>query len=167
MIFKEGTSRETDSVYDVVILIDMQTTFVKNIREGVLPGLISTQTKVLQYCTKKDIPIAVLEHTYDNGKTIPELDVLLQRVPRTKTLLKNKDDGFIDTKLHEVLRSWKATRLLLMGINAEYCVLSTAMSAIRHGYKIITSPNLISGQNHHDPTDCTGWYSDNGSVIYI
>lgn len=152
--------------YDAAILVDMQTRFVSALRKGALPRLISSQTTILNQCIESDKPVAVLEYKCSDGvETIPELASLLEKVPRSEVIRKSNNDGFIDTNLHKILRSWEVKHLLLMGINAEYCVLSTTKSALLLGFKVITAPCLIAGPDHHDPKDCISWYKRKCTVV--
>ncbi len=54
-----------------------------------------------------------------------------------------------------------------MGINAQYCVKSTAEDGIALGYKIVTSQDLISGQEHHDTHDDCDWFAGNGTLVTV
>ncbi|NTW13898.1 MAG: cysteine hydrolase [Candidatus Moranbacteria bacterium] len=147
-----------------VILIDMQEPFFKNIRTKHKGRILRAQKSALRQCIRHDIPVCVVEYV-DCGDTLPDLRELLRKVPRTVTLVKSKDDAFTNRKLAKVLKDWHAGRLILMGINADACVLDTAQSAVRRGYEIITAPALIAGTSWHSENDSIDWYSKNGSVV--
>lgn len=147
-----------------VILIDMQEDFFQNIREKRKRRIVEAQRSVLKRCIRHDIPVCVVEYK-DCGATLPELCELLAEVPRKITLSKDHDDAFTNRELSKTLKSWRVGRLVLMGINADACVLATARSAIRRGYEIITSKFLIAGTPWHSENDSIDWYSKNGCVV--
>lgn len=164
-LFKRRVTFGTKT-YDAVILVDMQCHFIGQIRHSAKSSLIKNQQRILQSCQENDIPICVLEYI-GSGETISRLAKKLKCVPRVRTIKKCHDDGFRDTELDRVLENWGVSNILLMGINAEYCVKETAKSALKHGYRIMTAPGLISGSAQHDPTDCIEWYTRNGTLIQI
>ncbi len=163
-LFPELKPKTTLDKVDAVILVDMQKKFVPDIRKGRAEVIIRKQQEVIRACAEKDVPIVVLE--YDCcGKTIKALKRELRKVPRVLYLKKYHDSGFIGTVLGELLFTWNARTLLLMGVNAQCCVRSTASDALRHGFTVVTAPDLISGTEYHDPHDDIRWYQKNGSIL--
>ena len=152
--------------YDAVILIDMQEEFVPRLRRGGLKKILPGQLVVLKHCEQHDIPTVILEY-HECGKTIPTLSKIIQKIPRHTHIEKTTNSGFNDTELESQLNHWGSKRLLLMGINAQFCVRATARDAIQLGYKIITSHNLISGQSGHEKDDCIDWYGQNGTLLVV
>lgn len=151
--------------YDTVVLIDMQEDFIRNLRVGV-ENLIKNQIKILRNCAMYDIPCAVLEYV-GYGSTASVLAEELHSIRRCVTFPKQSNSGFLNFALDPKLKLWGSSRLLLMGINAEYCVRATAWDAIRNGYEIVTAPELISGRPQDDPNDCINWYRENGNLIQV
>jgi len=125
------------------LLVDMQRFFLRDLEVGVEASLIAAQKEIIRYCAQADIPLFVLEYN-DEGRTIGELRHEIARVPQTKTIIKKHDDGFKRTALDECLQEFSITHLLLMGVNASFCVRDTARSALRRGYQIITADHLIA-----------------------
>ncbi len=152
--------------YDAVLLVDMQTDFVRLLRKGSLNKLLPNQIAVIRQCAAFDIPVVVLEYE-KCGITIPKLMREVKKVPRFVSVTKKLDSGFSKKELSVQLMRWKCRKLLLTGINAEFCVLSTATDALRSGYSIVTSPQLIAGRPQHAKDDCISWYAKNGSIISI
>ncbi|NTW14469.1 MAG: cysteine hydrolase [Candidatus Moranbacteria bacterium] len=163
MSLTNHASKSPQGRMPVVILIDMQTGFFPGIREERKEQLVASQRSILCHCADQDIPVCVLEFN-NYGETIPELADLLAKIPRVKTLLKSHDDGFTNPELKETLDGWEAEKLIIMGINADYCVLETAKSAIRNEFQIVTAPSLIAGLPSHSEDDSIDWYSRNGTV---
>jgi len=147
-----------------VVLIDMQVRFVPNVREDRKPSLIDSQKKILAYCAEHDVPVCIVEFA-GYGETISDLHEILKKIPRTKIVEKYEDDAFSNPELKQTLSTWGVNTLLLMGINADYCVKKTAASAIQNKFRILTAPSLISGQRKHSKDDSIEWYAANGTVV--
>lgn len=143
-----------------VLLIDMQPFFLYFLEKWRKYFLIENQAAVLRLCAAYDIPVAVLEFK-GGGETISCLNEIAKRARRNSTFYKCCDDGFKSPELNETLLQWSINILLLMGINAPYCVKETAASALRSGYRIATAGDLI-GNMEGDRTEYTSWYMRNG-----
>lgn len=108
-----------------------------------------------------DIPLFVLEFK-NYGKTIPELRTEIKEVPRKSFITKSYNNGFRKTGLDEMPEMRRADSLLLMGINASYCVLDTAKCAVEKRYRVITAEDLIANGTDIDPdvtmNDARKWF---------
>lgn len=143
----------------------MQTGFVPKIR--IAPEIIiSKQLQVITFCERRNIPLIVLE-MIGEGRTVDSLWDAITRVPQVFQVFKEENDGFTNGELLKILDSTRASRLLLMGINADYCVKATAKSALTNGYQIVTSADLVSGQHsgeyRHSKSNSALWYWWHGS----
>ena len=144
-----------------VILIDMQRSFIKNLNKKEKNHIILNQILMIRWCAQRDIPIIVLEYEgYE--KTINILTKELQKVKNLTIIKKSHDDGFLNTELDDVLKKIGTKNLFLMGINAGACVIRTAQGAIKKGYFIITSDDVINGNR-----DNLSWYERNGVLISL
>lgn len=124
--------------------------------------LVKEHLRVVRACAEKNIPIVVLEFG-DWGLTVDVLKREIDKVPRKALIIKPHRDGFIATKLDKTLKSFDANSLLLMGVNASYCVLETAKSAVRLRYKIITAEKLIADSlGDYEKEKSKSWYEQNG-----
>lgn len=167
---KKGGIVEKQSIEDsgnlAVVLIDMQKIFVKSLRYGEANRIVAKQLVVLKHCVKAKIPVVVLElGSCFYGNTIEVLLEEAQKTPNFCVFEKCYNSGFYKTKLDLYLRSIGVENLLLMGINADYCVKSTAEHAIHLGYQIITSNEVISGQDSHSRNNSIDWFKSNGNCI--
>ena len=163
------TTDEIEALMDLegltVVLIDMQAPFVRRVRKRVRARIISTQQQVISACIERDVPIVVLEYV-NHGRTIHKLREVLERVPRKVFITKSNDDGFEEDGLREALEVFGNKTLLLMGVNADACVLKTAKSAVDLGYRVQTSENLIaSGNSIIFHLNYKEWYLQNGCFI--
>jgi len=162
------------------MLIDMQENYTIKEKEN----LISAQIKLLDYASKKKIPVFTLEYIRE-GKTIPELQEPLKKV-NNHFIKKYNDNAFIkltnkylslhlkdvseeyilfgdewnekapDNKmLKTLLKKNKINTLILTGIYKCGCVFKTAKGAKKRGYEIFTSDELMD-----EPKTYYGWYPE-------
>jgi nicotinamidase-related amidase len=142
-----------------VIVIDMQHHFLKAVPEK--EKLITSQSHILYYCWENDIPVAAVEYVY-HGKTEEYLRGIIEKVPRHSFVEKRQVNGFSNPRLDEILGSWKPDKLLLMGVNASFCVLDLAESALERGYGIMTAHQLIADEEYFKKRKKSlGWYRKN------
>ena len=144
-----------------VLLIDMQKKFLNKIDKSEKKKQIRSQIEVLQYCSQKDIPAAVLEFN-GYGCTIDELAYHINKLPRKRYLEKDRDDGFTNKKLSKQLKEWGSEHVCLMGINASACVVRTGMGAIDKGFIISTADQLIAEPSNWDGNKSIPWFTKNG-----
>ncbi len=126
-----------------VLLIDMQDYFLKEVSEEEKKSEIPYQLEVLNYCKNNNIPVFVLEYL-QCGETTRILKEKVDSLPVKEYVTKGYNDGFLKTDLEAKLRSYGIESMLLMGVNASGCVRDTAEGAIRAGFKIMTSKDLIA-----------------------
>lgn len=65
-----------------------------------------------------------------------EMDRRLTKPAGAPTFTKSKGDAFINPKLDEYLRANQVNRLLVVGLDAAYCVTSTTLGARNRGYQV-------------------------------
>jgi nicotinamidase-related amidase len=65
-----------------------------------------------------------------------QLAARLERVAGDPVIAKTYRDSFADTGLGAILSSSKTTRLVMVGTHSDYCVRTTALSALTHGYDV-------------------------------
>lgn len=140
-----------------VLLIDMQPYFIDTDEKK---DLIPKQVSVLN--ASHDIPVIVVE--YDGkGRTEDQLNEVIRANHRNNhyTIIKSSDDAFTEAGLSKVLKEVQAKSLVLMGINACACVFRTAKSAVKKGYRIFISEDLIAGYCYRcDEEERRAWYRE-------
>jgi len=131
------------------VLIDMQECYLRYHTLAKRKVLIRSQYQTIDFLSKNNSPIAVLEFVKDDGRTltIPELetkieDILHEYFPKEDT------SGFTNPDLLTRLREWEVEHLILMGINSSFCVKYTAIDALKQGFSISTSKDLISDSQY-------------------
>lgn len=125
-----------------VVLIDMQTGFLDEEKELIIPN----QIKFLDFCADNNIRVAAFSYI-GYGENHPTIQSRLDTMPRpyTKVFEKRKNDAFTRKSFRNWLSKHEIEHLVLMGINACACILATAWTANNEDYKLIMSEDLMSG----------------------
>lgn len=146
-----------------VLLIDMQEFYVKTVSKDEIEKEVPYQIAVLDYCKENNIPVFVLEaNPAMNGHTIPVLKEKINSLTKKDYIFKEEEDGFVDTSLDELLKQENIKHVLLMGVYASLCVKSTAEGALRRGYNIMTSKDIIVDPHHPIYDESIGFYKKYG-----
>lgn len=151
-----------DKQHMAVILLDMQEIYVEGIKEK--DALIKNQIALIRWCAAEDIPLIVLE-VPGRGKTLPCLLEEIARVPRTRTLEKEYNDGFSNKELDLQLKEYGAKAILLTGINADLCIKDTVKGGMSQGYDLLISPVLISGRPHQSQDNSLSYFREIASIF--
>ncbi|MGB7594291.1 MAG: cysteine hydrolase family protein [Erysipelotrichaceae bacterium] len=91
----------------------------------------------------KDIPVIYIQHTegddYVLGKGKPGWFIHPDITPsdKDKIILKTTPDAFHNTELQDLLTRLKVERLVVAGLQSEYCIDTTCRRAFSLGYKTI------------------------------
>ncbi|HWE96331.1 MAG TPA: cysteine hydrolase [Tepidisphaeraceae bacterium] len=72
------------------------------------------------------------------------LDPALRRVPGAPYFAKQRGDAFSNIGLEGFLDSHAVGRLIVAGAHADACVLRTAMSALRRGYRVVIPEDAVA-----------------------
>lgn len=146
-----------------VLLIDMQEDFVANNYRKI--KIIPNQVRILEFCNANLIPIVIFE-CVGYGKTVEEITAVAEnKLGNSVHFLEKKyDDAFSNPTLDCILKSFQAKTILIMGINAGFCVYETTQSALLKGYQVVTSRDLIAGYGSKifkPPCPGASWYQEN------
>lgn len=129
----------------VLMIVDMQPGYLKEISKGKREKLIANHVKIIQEAQHHGFPIYLLEHTEKKtgGETIPELT---KQAIETGywTFKKNYRSGFSNRSLSEQLEIDNANHIIMTGVCASQCFLSSAIDAVQEGYSVSTTKDLIA-----------------------
>ena len=128
-----------------ILIVDMQPSFLESIGAIERKRLIRAHEEILIACVRRDYPVAVLEYA-GRGRTHKNLRSLIHQIPRFEFFKKVFDNGFTNPHLLEKFNEWGTSEICITGINASFCVKSTASSAISYGKRIITARELVENQ---------------------
>ena len=73
-------------------------------------------------------------------RLVPSLAAL---VPPAQLLDKHIYSPWLETKLHQTLRSWEVSTLVISGGETDVCVLATVIGAIDFGYRVIVMSDAV------------------------
>jgi len=132
------------------MLIDMQKAYTSEVDPEVLRDMITAQLGVLNFCREYDLPLVIAElfpkkcdDRRKQGRTEDTLRILASHVPRYLYVEKARNSA-LSMDSHQQLQDWNVEYLILMGLNANACVWSTAVEAIHNQYEICTARDLIA-----------------------
>jgi len=108
-----------------------------------------------------EVPIMMVEYE-EEGETIPEIKELLPRGQNIEHIMRegktsDHDTAFSDVRVQPWLDDRKVNALLIGGINAGACVLSTIYSARNRRLKVATSRDLIGSPGDYE---LLSWITD-------
>src|SRR4051794_11005407 len=102
------------------------------------------------------VPVIFIQHEDDDElvKGTPgwELAEALERPEASLLVPKTYRDSFADTELEPTLRRLGVSRLVVTGVHSDFCVQTTALSAVMRGYDIV----LVSDGHTARPTPQDG-----------
>lgn len=144
-----------------VLVIDMQDFWLSDIDKEELETELPYQAEVLDYCQSRNIPVFVIEYR-DCGPTTDYLKKKVDQLPRKNYVIKSSQSAFENTDLEKRLKEAKIDTLILMGVYASACVKGTAKSALKSGFMIATSKDLIADEKYHNREENVEWYKEKG-----
>ena len=125
---------------DLLLVVDLQRALVTG--EHAVPGAAGFLDLVGSVLAAARAGGAPVVHLQDDGghlitKGTDGWRLALPAVDGEHVVAKTHDDGFAGTDLDAVLRSSRARRICLVGIQSEMCVAATARGAIARGYTVV------------------------------
>lgn len=132
--------------------------------------LIEEILELLTWAHKENVP--VLQFEYEGlGATTSKIETYLRQMNRVKKLSKNKDNGFDGKSAVEAvgtLKNWNAHDLIISGVNADYCVRSTAKGALDKGFAVWSAATIVATFSTHEeyPAKNWGWTSNSQFHLY-
>lgn len=168
-----------------IMIIDMQEGY--HLKENEKKTLLSNQIKLLEYASKRNIPVFTMEYTGE-GDSFYELSEVLKNNDN-QFIKKYNDNSFVkitdkyvknnlkeiseecilfgdewnnkapeNLLLKRILKKKKIDKLILTGIYKNSCVFKTAKGAKKRGYEIFTSDELMDSPNMNYL-----WYNENSN----
>jgi nicotinamidase-related amidase len=123
-----------------LLVIDMQKAVVVGCAD--VAGVIDRINYLLQRAHESGAAVVFIQHSEADGSELTagcpgwQLVGALDRLDSDIVVEKTYRDSFADTDLTAVLAASGAQRLVLTGAQSDFCVHTTALSALFHGYDI-------------------------------
>jgi nicotinamidase-related amidase len=159
-------------VTSALIVIDMQRDVMATCPTAA--AVLVTVNRLIADARRSAAPLVFVRH---QDEELParskawQLDSRLDHRDGDVVVEKTFRDAFAATDLDEVLRRAGARRLVVTGAHSDYCVQTTALSALAHGYDVAlvadghaAEPAVISGR-HLDATTVSGFVNSRMATL--
>lgn len=107
-----------------------------------VPDAEAVEAAVTELLTRARIAGVPVVHVRNNGGTgdpdetgTPGWELIHDVIGGEPIIDKNESDAFTGTQMSDVLPA--GTRLVIAGMQSEYCVRATALSALRRGHQVV------------------------------
>ncbi len=156
-----------------IVIIDMQSGFYERGHTTNTPGLrslVEQQMELLKWGVENDVPVLFFEYR-NYGASDPRLTALLKNHPHA-SVIKATDGGFDGEESKGAaisqLKEWNVDTLIVSGINGNACVVSTARGAVREGFDVMTSADIVGNINQNPPIypNSTWYFNDHKFVVF-
>lgn len=127
--------------YDAFIIVDMQTALVEAEPYNRV-NVIENIKVLLDSCRKKGIPVIYVQHDGGMGDELEHGSVGwtiykdIVPLPDEKIIEKHYNSAFRKTGLHEYLKEKGIKKIILCGIQTEYCLDVTCKVAFEYEYEV-------------------------------
>jgi len=124
-----------------LLVIDVQSALIANVERGA--DVVAAIRGLIERARASGTPVVYLQHchtTYEPMKKgAPGWLIHPQVEPKPGELVieKTASDGFYDTNLQGELERLGATRLIVCGLQTEFCVDATCRAALSRGFGVI------------------------------
>lgn len=115
---------------------------------------------LLEAVPQRGTPVIYIQNVFTNafirgllgGVNAPgapgtEMDHQLIRVPGAPTFQKDRADAFSNPELDDYLRKLQVDHLVIVGLDAAYCVNATAEGARNRGYRVTLPINAVATES--------------------
>lgn len=127
--------------YDALIIVDMQTALVEAEPFNRV-NVIENMKVLLDSCRKKGIPVIYIQHDGGMGDELEHGTVgwtiykEIAPLPDEKIFEKQYNSAFRKTGLHEYLQEEGIKKIILCGMQTEYCLDVTCKVAFEYEYEV-------------------------------
>lgn len=150
-----------------LIIIDMQEMFLDCLAARKRNHIIQNQRDVLDHCREYGVPVMVVQY-FNCGPVVNEIQEKAMQCQAYTPIFKESDDAFEGTYLEKVLRKLDVQEVSLAGILASFCVRNTGEGALKRGFRVNTSFDLIANpydyEGQRDMEEAQPWFDSFCSV---
>ncbi len=135
--------------YDALVIVDMQVALVGHHpcnEKSVLQGMV----ELIEACRKSKVPIVYVRHDGGIGDELERgskgWEICAEIAPALgeKVFDKQRNSAFRQTGLHEYLQQQGISRLLMCGMQTEYCFDVSVKVAFEYGYDVTIPQGLVT-----------------------
>lgn len=114
-----------------LLVIDVQEEALEGCPDGA--AVVERINQLSQRAADAGLPVIFIQHEGEGG----ELAVALERPEGSLLLTKSYRDAFEATELEELLARLGVRRLIVTGVHSDFCVQTTALSALIRGFGLV------------------------------
>lgn len=135
--------------YDALIVIDMQTALVGRHPYNEV-GVLRAIGELVLDCRKASVPVLYVRHDGGQGDELEagtagwEICVCIAPERGEEVFDKRFNSAFRQTGLHEYLQQRGMHRLLMCGMQTEFCFDVSAKVAFEYGYEVVIPRGLVT-----------------------
>lgn len=180
-------NKEFEHSQKALFVIDIQEDYTGDTAKPPFPykdsdKLITIVNKLIEVASEKNIIIVYIKQEFEHlgklfskvfcggtaikGNLGTEID---KRINMKSNYIFSKaaPDAFSNTKIKKILDEYRVRELYLVGLDAEFCVYSTAKGALRHGYKVSIIKDAIALRNGKKWNDILKKYEHDGIHLIL
>jgi len=146
-----------------LLVVDIQEDYTgasakKPYKDG--PRILAATNELLGREPKGDLEVVYIQNVIDNafirflaggvnapGAAGTEMDHRLMQAGGAPTFQKHRSDAFTNPALDVYLRAHQVDHLIIVGLDAAYCVNATARGALNRGYKVTLATRGIATES--------------------
>jgi nicotinamidase-related amidase len=123
-----------------LLIIDVQESVLAGCSD--VDGVLGRINELARLARSNGSPVVYVQHQDPDdpemaaGSTGWQLASALERLDDDPVVAKSYRDSFVQTELHSMLTASGTRRLVVTGAHSDYCVQTTALSALAHGYDV-------------------------------
>ena len=126
---------------DALIVVDVQQALVDE-KPWHVDAVLSRIAELLEACRAAHIPVLYIQHEETEGALRHgalgwQIAPQVAPMPGEQRIIKQFGSAFRQTSLHAQLTALRAKRLILCGMQTEYCVDATCKGAAEYGYDVV------------------------------
>ncbi len=164
-----------------VLVIDIQEDYTgeharKRYRDG--DGIVTATNAVLAQAEARGLAVVYVENVITNpvlrvlagdlnppGEPGTETDRRILRLAGARRVTKGRSDAFSNPELDAHLRAFQVDHVVIVGLDAAYCVNSTTHGALNRGYRVTVLRDGIATESGRSLDDLARSWRDAGATV--
>jgi nicotinamidase-related amidase len=138
------------STTTTLLVIDVQESVLAGCSD--VDGVLERINELARVARSNGSPVVYVQHHDPHDPAMAagspgwQLASALERLADDPVVAKSYRDSFVQTELHAMLTASGARRLVVTGAHSDYCVQTTALSALAHGYDLTVVSDAHTAQ---------------------
>jgi nicotinamidase-related amidase len=152
----ESKAMEAAASATTLLIIDVQEAVLVGCAD--VEGVVGRINELASRAHRAGAPVVYVPHQdAEDPEMAPgsrgwQLAARLERLADDPVVAKTYRDSFADTDLQAILTASQTTRLVVVGAHSDYCVQTTALAGLTHGYDV----TVVSDAHTTQPAELAG-----------